>query len=396
MSADVPPATPEDLLRAACGYARRGLPVFPCRSAPETITVKGKAEERDAKSPIPRNGWKSATTDFDQIERWWRERPDALIGLATGPAAGLFVVDLDIDPEKGLDGFATWEKLTAKFNVPLTRWQETPRGGHHLFWKWPGDDRLRGRKLTVSTGQLGQRGPVGKRLSAPGVDIRGAGGYVILPPSRLADGRAYAWAPDLPPLRTAPDWLLDLFAVDPDAAAPPPSTPPAGAQPSEPPVVYLDDCPAALRASLALHWGVPWRAQAAQAAVRPLSERAAARGRGRSAGGRRAAPKLTAEKLDRRWADKALAAECARLRYAVTGGRNGQLNASSYTLGRIVGAGLLTDDAVREALLSACEGNGLLRDDGRGQCLATIASGLQAGRLNPRTRTTANQEEKTA
>src|SRR6266478_3065554 len=67
------------LLEAALGYGEGGIPVFPCNP--------------DNKKPLTEHGFKDATTDPEKIRSWWREHPQAMIGVPTGPASGIFVID---------------------------------------------------------------------------------------------------------------------------------------------------------------------------------------------------------------------------------------------------------------------------------------------------------------
>ena len=46
---------------AALQYAELGYPVFPCVSGDKT--------------PQTTHGYKDATTDLDQIDRWWTQKP---------------------------------------------------------------------------------------------------------------------------------------------------------------------------------------------------------------------------------------------------------------------------------------------------------------------------------
>lgn len=108
------------LKKWALYYAGRGLAVFPLRP-------------RD-KRPATENGCKAATTNEQQIADWWDRYPDCNIGIATGSlSGGLVVIDLDIDEEKGINGYDSlkaWQRENGE--LPET-WQSiTGRGGYHL------------------------------------------------------------------------------------------------------------------------------------------------------------------------------------------------------------------------------------------------------------------------
>jgi len=125
------------------------------------------------------------------VEHWWRSRPDANIGLATGR-----LVVLDIDPRHGGDyTLAELEQRHGK--LPPTWRAGTGGGGAHLYFAAPATPVIRNR-----AGQIG-----------PGIDVRGAGGYVITPPSRHQTGRQYLWQqdPDHAPLSALPAWLAALI-----------------------------------------------------------------------------------------------------------------------------------------------------------------------------------------
>lgn len=171
-------------LSAALAYARRGWAVFPCK-------VRGKA-------PATKNGLKDATNDPAVIRGWWREHPRANVAVVTGAAAGLFVLDVDVDPVKGEDGGASLAELErAHGSLPATAEQLTPRGGRHLLFRHPGG------KVKNSAKQLGA-----------GLDVRGDGGYIIAAPSVHPNGGRYDWSPtghpDQVQIAAAPAWLLEL------------------------------------------------------------------------------------------------------------------------------------------------------------------------------------------
>ncbi len=179
--------TAPSLLKAALWYAAHGYPVFPL-TAGDKIPLKGSA------------GFKDATTDEDKITQWWQAHPDANIGLPTGAQTGLWV--LDIDAHK--DGDSTLDALEAKHGkLPDTVEVLTAHGGRHMYFTWP----LNG-KVYNSAGRIGV-----------GVDIRGDGGYVVVPPSRLRDNsRRYEFEASShlanTPIVNASEWLTNLLYED--------------------------------------------------------------------------------------------------------------------------------------------------------------------------------------
>lgn len=148
-----------EIFEAAVKYAKRGWSVFPVRKN---------------KTPYTPNGFHNATTDINVITSWWKEHPDANVGIATGSMShGLTVIDIDIDESKGIHGdesFRDWCDEEGVFIDSLTA--VTGRGGKHLYF--------------TSTFPYGN-----KTGCLPGVDIRGEGGYVIAPPSIHENGNSY-------------------------------------------------------------------------------------------------------------------------------------------------------------------------------------------------------------
>jgi Bifunctional DNA primase/polymerase, N-terminal len=151
---------PGALGRAAVFYAAHGWAVFP-------LVPGGKV-------PATTRGFHDATTDVERVATWWRLKPTANIGLATGGASGVDVIDLD-----GVEGVREWFGHPDAERPPLLGRAMTPRpGGWHLYVPASG----RGNRARM----------------APGIDYRGAGGYVVLPPSWSTErsGR-YVWV-DVP------------------------------------------------------------------------------------------------------------------------------------------------------------------------------------------------------
>jgi hypothetical protein len=159
------------VLRTALSLAHKGMAVFPC-------------QPRD-KPPATQRGCLDATTDAEIIRRWWCERPDCNVAVATGKPSGVFVIDID-------DAEAELRKLELEHGeLPATVEVVTARG-RHLWFKMP-DAPVRNSASKI----------------APGVDVRGTGGYVLAPPSIHPSGRPYAWSVDSHnKLAAAPEWLL--------------------------------------------------------------------------------------------------------------------------------------------------------------------------------------------
>ena len=152
----------ETLRDWALRYAHWGLSVFPLKP--------------QDKRPATENGCKAATTDLQQIEDWWGINPQYNIGIATGGKSnGLVVIDLDVDKDKGIDGYDVlrdWQRENGE--LPDTWTSVTGRGGYHLLY----------RDSAVNRNRVGLY---------EGVDIRGEGGYIVAPPSIHPNGRQYEW-----------------------------------------------------------------------------------------------------------------------------------------------------------------------------------------------------------
>ena len=128
-----------------------------------------------AKTPLTAHGFHDASTDPEQIEAWWTQWPDANIGVPTGAGTKVFVVDCDIKNDK--PGRESFKEL----HLPKTLSSRTPTGGWHAFFWHPGKEIRNRTNLR------------------PGIDIRGDGGYVVVPPSKVF--------PFPPILMPAWDWM---------------------------------------------------------------------------------------------------------------------------------------------------------------------------------------------
>ena len=158
---------------AAWALAKRGWPVFPVKP--------------NAKIPLTAHGCLDATTDPEIINAWGEKWPNANVGGACGK-----IIALDVDPAHG--GSESLAQLESKHGpLPVTLRSRTGGDGGHIFLD------SGNAEIHNSTSKLG-----------PGLDIRGYGGYVVLPPSIHPSGKRYAWtSPKGVGPAPLPDWLRE-------------------------------------------------------------------------------------------------------------------------------------------------------------------------------------------
>ncbi|MFD6420246.1 bifunctional DNA primase/polymerase [Streptomyces sp. NPDC060194] len=214
-------------LAHALTAAERGLAVIPLsRTKLPALPSPHRAEDdphacRGA-CGRPGHGVHDATTDPARVRALFAAAPWATgYGIACGlPPHHLIGVDLDTDAHgprddgsgEGADSSAELRRiaLTHLFSIPPTVVVITPSGGRHVWLSGPPDTAV-----PNSAGRL-----------APGVDVRGAGGYLVGPGSvthagvyRLAPGTA-----DLPPAPCPPALLRLLAPAAPRRTGPRPAT----------------------------------------------------------------------------------------------------------------------------------------------------------------------------
>lgn len=170
-------AAADDHLKAALSYLDLGWAVIP-------------AGERMKRPIVPWQRYQHEMPSRNAVSEWFSRWPNANLSVVTGEISGIVVVD--IDPKNGGDdALAEMEKGHGK--LPETVEAVTGGGGRHLYFRYPGRET---------------RNRVGL---APGIDMRGDGGSIIVPPSIHPSGNPYRWkkgrAPGEIPIAELPVWL---------------------------------------------------------------------------------------------------------------------------------------------------------------------------------------------
>ena len=252
----------------------------------------------------PLGAWEKYQTARPSAEELkdWAARPGLNAAIATGAVSGIFVVD--VDTSQGASAIAAR-------GLPPTASVVTGKGRHHYF-------RHPGFPVKNSAGRI-----------APGVDVRGDGGYVCAPGSIHPSGALYRWDPPPAqvPVAPAPGWLIN---------------------------------------ELRKHQYADYLAKTSDAVPAPAPEPAP--------------PEPPRHSEPGPYAKAALDREVARLRAAREGTRNATLNIAAMVFGQFVAGGEIGEQDARTWLNDEAAAIGLTQAEAR----ATIASGLKKGMSEPR------------
>jgi uncharacterized protein (DUF927 family) len=122
-----------------------------------------------SKIPAIKDWPNEATTDEQKIRAWWKENPNYNIAILTGERSG--IVAMDIDPRNGGTEML-YEKIFEYGALPHTITFKTGGGGVHYIFKHPGW-RVKSKGVFE------------------GIDSKGDGGYIVVPPSLHPSGKRY-------------------------------------------------------------------------------------------------------------------------------------------------------------------------------------------------------------
>jgi hypothetical protein len=167
-------------LQAAQKLAESGIPCFPCQLS---------------KVPACPSGFKAATANSTALTTLWHQCPAPLVGVPTGAISGIDVLDIDSrhDGDRWLADNAV--------NLPLTRTHGTRSDGFHFLLKHREGIRNSASKI------------------APGVDVRGDGGFVIWWPATGLNVQNVGVLADWP------EWLVEKLLPQPRQPMPPVPSP---------------------------------------------------------------------------------------------------------------------------------------------------------------------------
>lgn len=278
-------------LETALSLALAGMAVFPCHAGGE-----------QAKRPMPFIKWREAsTTDVGKIRQWWAKWPNAAIGLDLAKC-GLIVIDCDRHSDD--DGVEAFGLLTSEHhhNVDTSPLVATPKEGTHVYFRQP-----EGKELGNARGTL-----------PAGIDVRGAGGYVIAPGTVMEDGRIYELFGSLSAVPVLPEWLVSILG----------SSAPA-----------------------------------------PVAERVHVQRQAHS------------DTRIEAYCEAAITSELFRVETAPQGARNNTLNQAAFALGQLVGAGWKSETEITALLANAAAVCGLAAVESRKTIQSGIRAGRQEPRV---------------
>ncbi|UXT64192.1 hypothetical protein FY133_00840 [Agrobacterium tumefaciens] len=163
-------------LHQALKYRELSWPVIPLHSSNVGKCTCDKADCRSpGKHPRTKYGFRDATLEKKVVNEWFSTMPDSNIGIATGLASRLLI--LDVDKRNG--GFDTLARVENELGpLPQTLTVATGGGGKHFYFNHP--------KKKIKKDSHG-------KLFGPGIDVLTDGTYAVAVGSRHVSGEKYRW-----------------------------------------------------------------------------------------------------------------------------------------------------------------------------------------------------------
>lgn len=195
MLSTVNPQAVLDEAKRLAGQGRKVFPIsdrkLPYANCDECRQYGADPSHRDSCICLRRPGSRchgvyAATDSVDVIEQWLEETPDMGLAVATGLPSGILVCEYD--PKNG--GDESYREWAAEYGAFETETNMSPGGGYHFILRMPNFD------VRNIHGKL-----------APGIDVKGTGGYHVVPPTTTDKG-AYVKIDEREP-SPLPEWFRD-------------------------------------------------------------------------------------------------------------------------------------------------------------------------------------------
>src|SRR3989344_5634418 len=160
--------TNKQILSEALHYVELGFSVIPV--------------SQDKKPLINWQIYQKEQATKEHVKQWFTQFPNANVGIVTGAISGVVVVDVEAGGKTE--------------NLPPTVISQTGGGGWHFFYKHP-------ERIVKNAVRILEK-----------TDIRGDGGFVVMPPSLHKSGKRYEWLvpPDDADFAGLPYWVLEKTA----------------------------------------------------------------------------------------------------------------------------------------------------------------------------------------
>jgi hypothetical protein len=179
-------STTWSLITAYIARGWRPVPLHHVLTSGACSCRKGADCRSQGKHPIYEN-WQKLLLSEHTLRKVLDARPQMNLGIATGRPSGFWALDVD-------DAQAARALAQEYGSIPSPPFQFTGSGGWHHLFELPPDF-----EPTNSAGRL-----------PPGIDVRGTGGQIVVPPSVSAKG-AYRLVGQLETaVQPNPPWLLEL------------------------------------------------------------------------------------------------------------------------------------------------------------------------------------------
>jgi RNA-directed DNA polymerase len=175
-------------------YFGFGWQLIPCHEIRQGICSCGKSDcKSPGKHPCVRHGVYDATSDYNELLPWLEKGCN--VGIATGFASGIVVLDIDVH-KGGHESFQRLFKFIGAEELSTLQCR-TGGGGLHLYFSYPSP---------VLKNRIG---------ILPGIDFKTDGGYVMAPPSNHISGDRYIWIgvnqPNVDSIKPLPESLTEFL-----------------------------------------------------------------------------------------------------------------------------------------------------------------------------------------